>query len=60
MSFAHAAGDRVKPENNIARFLARTAGASDRLHIYSAEGAALDCDLTRFPCSIWPERCAVC
>ena len=58
MFFAHAADDRVQPENSIALFLAlNKAGVPGELHIYSAGGHGFGLRKSEFPCSTWPQRC---
>jgi acetyl esterase/lipase len=58
MFFAHAADDRVKPENSIALFLGlKQAGVPGELHIYAGGGHGFGLRPSEFPCSSWPQRC---
>lgn len=58
MFFAHAADDRVAPENSIVLFQAlRKANVPAELHIYSAGGHGFGLRKSEFPVSTWPQRC---
>lgn len=58
MFFAHAADDRVKPDNSIALFQAlRKANVPAELHIYATGGHGFGLRKSDQPCSTWPQRC---
>lgn len=59
MFLAHAADDRVAPENSVQMFLAlKRAGVPAELHVYSRGGHGFGLRPSDRPVSHWPERCA--
>ena len=56
--FAHAADDRIGPENSITMFLAlKQAKVAAELHVYASGGHGFGLRPTDSPCSTWPKRC---
>ena len=56
--FAHAADDRVSPENSTTMFLAlKRAGVPAELHIYASGGHGFGLRPTGKPAATWPKRC---